>query len=104
MAQVWPMRNVGKSVQSAPRKAFLIPWKSYREKHLTLIEDLLCQALLILSALNKITHSTFLGQVLLSLILQMKSLWYRVVKKLAKGRIASECWSQDLIPGSLTPE
>ena len=61
MAQVWPMRNVGKSVQSAPRKAFLIPWKSYRKKHLTLIEDLLCQALLILSALNKITHSTFLG-------------------------------------------
>ena len=55
------MRNVGKSVQSAPRKAFLIPWKTYSEKHLTLVEDLICQALLILSALNKITHSTFLG-------------------------------------------
>ena len=61
MAQVWPMRNVGRSLQNAPRKAFLIPWKTYREKHLTLTEDLLCQALLILSALNKITDSTFLG-------------------------------------------
>ena len=54
-----------------------------------------CQALLILSALNKITHSTFLSQVLLSLILQMKSLQYRVVKKLVKGQTTSECWSQD---------
>ena len=34
----------------------------------------------------------------------MKSLQYRVVKKLVKGQTASECWSQDLIPGSLTPE
>ena len=66
MAQVWPMRNVGKSVQSAPRKAFLIPWKTYSEKHLTLVEDLICQALLILSALNKITQLSWVRYYYLS--------------------------------------